>query len=266
MTDRMTFEPLTVHIGSQVQGVNLERDFSPGLADDLFVALMERGVLVFRDQHDLTPATHQALGEALGELNARHPLYETVAGFPDMMVIKNDADNPPESERWHTDMTFQPEPPLFSLLRAHHVPEVGGDTLWSDMRAAYAELPDRIKTLIAGLEAEHSMAHGFRYLYEPEYDKLAFRRARLEQGDITAVHPVVKPHPLTGEPMLFVNEAFTKRIVNLSEEESATILELLFRQVQRERYKLRLKWSPGTLGVWDNFRTQHYAVGDHWPA
>ena len=197
---RLKYKDITVSLGSEVEGIDLERDYSPDIIDELLDAIVSRGVLVFRDQM-LSPIRQVALGEALGELNPRHPVYESV----------KDKDTVPDKQLWHSDVTYQDEPPIFSVLKACRIPDVGGDTLWADMRAAYQRLPDSIRTLISGLRAEHSLAHGFRYLYEPEYDALKHRREQLEKQEREVgnrnVHPLVKPHPISGEPMLWTNYA-----------------------------------------------------------
>lgn len=268
---RLKYKDITVSLGSEVEGIDLERDYSPDIIDELLDAIVSRGVLVFRDQM-LSPIRQVALGEALGELNPRHPVYESVKDHPhpDVLVLWNDKDTVPDKQLWHSDVTYQDEPPIFSVLKACRIPDVGGDTLWADMRAAYQRLPDSIRTLISGLRAEHSLAHGFRYLYEPEYAALKHRREHLEKQEREVgnhnVHPLVKPHPISGEPMLYVNESFTKRIVDLPEAESSAILSMLFMHIQDPILQLRMRWTKGTVVIWDNYRTQHHAVTDHYPA
>lgn len=271
INSKLTFKDLTVTIGSEVEGIDLERDYSPDIVDELLDALLARGVLIFRNQ-SLSSDRQVAFGEALGELNVRHPIYESAKHqpHPDVLVLWNDKDTVPDKQLWHSDVTYQEEPPAFSLLKAELIPDVGGDTLWADMRAAYKRLPESIRTLIDGLHAEHSLTHGFRYLHEPEYAALAHRREQLEQqeraGGQRTIHPLVKAHPVTGEPMLYVNESFTNRIVDLPENESAAILKMLFACVRDPILQCRLKWTNGTVVLWDNYRTQHFAVTDHYPA
>jgi taurine dioxygenase len=268
---RLKYRDITVSLGSEVGGIDLERDYSPHIIDELLDAIVSRGVLVFRDQM-LSPARQVALGEALGELNPRHPVYESVKDHPhpDVLVLWNDKDTVPDKQLWHSDVTYQDEPPIFSVLKACRIPDVGGDTLWADMRVAYQRLPESIKTLISGLHAEHTLAHGFRYLHEPEYAALKHRREQLEKQEREAgqrnVHPLVKLHPISGEPMLYVNESFTKRIVDLPEAESSAILSMLFAHIREPFCHFRLRWTSGTVVIWDNYRTQHYAVTDHFPA
>lgn len=269
--NQLKLKDLTVNIGSEVEGIDLESDYSQDVIDEILDALISRGVLVFRNQ-SLSPARQVALGEALGELNVRHPIYESVKDHPhpDVLVLWNDKDHVPDKQVWHSDVTYQEEPPAFSLLKACQIPDVGGDTVWADMRLAYQKLPESIRTLINGLHAEHTLEQGFRYLYEPEYATLEHRRKEFEKqmqkGGEKYIHPVVKPHPVTGEPMLYVNESFTTRIVDLPENESSAILAMLMQHVRDPLLQVRVKWTNNMLVVWDNYRTQHHAITDHYPA
>jgi len=257
-------EALTVTLGSEVTGVDLSKPLSDAVSDEIYALLLDRGVLVFRDQK-LTPALHEALGEVFGPLAPRHPLYAHVPGHERIMVIRNDAKHPPENEEWHADLTCTPDPPFCSLLYGRTIPPVGGDTLWSDMRAAAAELPDGLFAQLENLDAEHSFECGFAYLREGnEADRAdSFETLTKRQGAV--VQPVIARHPVTGDRLLFVNESFTDHIIGPPAREARAMLDRLLAMVRNPRYQLRVRWRPETVVIWDNWRTQHYAVGDHFP-
>jgi taurine dioxygenase len=122
-------------------------------------------------------------------------------------------------------------------------PPFGGDTLWSNMYKAYDELSPPLQELCEGLTALHNAApHG-----KPER---------------MALHPVVRVHPVTGRKSLFVNEHFTRRIVELSHDESHALLGYLTRWAANPRFTVRYHWTSGTVAMWDNRCTQHCVLDD----
>jgi taurine dioxygenase len=264
----MKLSPITMLLGAEVSEVNLcslsDVDF-----DEIYEALLDRGVLVFRGQ-SLTSEAHVALGRSFGSLVDPHPLYPSVEGFPDIIRVRNDENNPPENEVWHSDLSCRPNPPFVSVLRAALIPPVGGDTLWTDMRAVYDSLPVSLREQVASLSAVHSLAQGFRFLRESEEHAMQDdRKKTLNESDRaknSATHPIVASHPATGRKLLYVNESFTESIVGLSESESTDVLHVLFDAVKNPRHQMRLKWQPGTVVIWDNWTTQHFASGDHYPS
>ena len=144
--------PLTTAIGAEVHGVDLAKPLDSATEDAIYQALLRHLVIFFRDQ-DIPPERHLAFAQSFGELDAPYPHYAHVPGFDRIVMFANDARNPPDTDNWHTDLTFKPEPPFASILVARAVPETGGDTLWASMYAAYDTLPPAIKTQIAPLRA-----------------------------------------------------------------------------------------------------------------
>ncbi len=231
------------------------------LADAVHAALMENSVLVLPDAL-LDPASMVQLGAALGTLGARHHSYVTLPEFEDVVVLTWEGDQKPDAAEWHADMTYRPVPPFASILKAVEVPPVGGDTLWASMFAVHDALDPGLRRDLAQLDAVHDMG--------------AFRTgAYLQGGDAgisealtlagSAVHPVVDQHPVTGRPYLNVSESFTRFVIGLSAPESGRLLTMLFDLVNRPDFQVRLRWQPGTVAIWDNRGTQHYAVADYLP-
>ena len=269
----MKFSPITVKLGSEVSQLDLNQ-LDATMADDIYANLLDRGVLVFREQ-DISSATHVALGESFGPLAARHPLYPGVAGFEDIIRVRNDENNPPENEEWHSDLSCRANPPFVSILRGALIPPVGGDTLWSDLRALHDDLPKELRSRLEQYEALHSLAHGFRFLGDfvaSEANNNAEQRSRLdtlaalEAPGNTTSHPLIVHHRATDRPLVYVNESFTKCVVGIDALESDRLLADLFLRVRNPRYQMRLRWTQGTVVMWDNWSTQHFASGDHYPS
>jgi len=263
MRNRIEFEPLTGCIGARVHGVDLNGEIGDELMGELRRRLLDHLVLLFPNQ-DLSPAAHVALGQRLGELTARHPIYRSVEGFDDIMIIENGPDRSPDSEEWHKDMTFRSNPPQCSLLHAKVLPSRGGDTMFANLQAVYDDLSPEMQAFLEGLTAVHDMEAGFgrSLLRNGEHERLAAIRG-LKEEDRTNVHPVVGIHPITGRKYLGIDDCFVSRIVELSDRESDGVLGMLRAIIKEPKYHLRIRWQPNDLGVWDNVSTQHIGVGDY---
>jgi len=250
--------PITPRIGAEIGGADLS-DLSDGVAQEIKVAFKRHKVLVFRDQH-ISRDQHKAFGKRFGELQL-HPAKTNLGapGDPEIFDIKITAKTRvANGESWHTDLSCEPIPPMASALYITEVPPSGGgDTLFANMEEAYATLSEPVKKLLIGLTAFHSGYKDLRaYGVVPE----------AHQSYPTAHHPVVIRHPETGEPVLFVNEAFTEKINELNRKESDALLDLLYRHIETNtRFHCRVKWQPRTLVLWDNRAVHHHAVWDYFP-
>ena len=235
-------------LGAEVRGLRLA-DLASEPDDDSIAAieqlLLEHMVLFFPDQH-LSVDEHVAFGRRMaeragGELEAHPNLKNAFTEHPEIFELA--ASKGGIADEWHTDLTFQESPSLMSILNMVECPDVGGDTMWANLCLAYDGLSAPMRDLIDGLTALHdAQAHG-----RPEK---------------TAIHPVVRVHPLTGRKALYVNEHFTRRIVELSHHESAPLLDMLTTWVSEERHTVRYRWTKGTIAVWDNRCTQHHVLND----
>lgn len=258
----LTLKPVASALGAEVGNVDLRGPIAEDLFAELRQALVRYQVLLFRNQ-PLEPAQQKALAERFGPLQT-HPAYQTVAGFPEITILESTPEQPTKIEKWHSDMTYRAHPPQATMLRSRVVPEVGGDTLFASMTAAWRGLSTPLQTLLQGLTAVHDFAHGFREsLAEPG------GRQRLEQAllDYPPVeHPVIRTHPESGEQLIFVNELFTTRICGLTAGESEYLLAFLFEHIGAPHFGCRFRWSEDALMIWDNRSTQHKPVNDYFPA
>lgn len=259
---RFAVRPVAPTIGAVIEGVSLADDVDPGLFAELNRALLEWKVLFFRDQH-ISPEQHRDFAAHWGPLES-HPFISLRDDQPHeqpevVRLEKGDTMGGYENV-WHSDVTWREVPSLGSVLRAVEVPEVGGDTLWADMGAAYDRLSDALKARIDGLTAVHDWVPTFGMAMKPE-TREALR------ADFPAVeHPIVRTHPETGRRTLYVNRAFTQHVVGLDPEESRDLLEFLYVQAGFAEYQCRHRWRVGDVAFWDNRSTQHYASSDYFPA
>ena len=258
----LALAPLTPTIGVEVSGLDLRKPVDDATLKDLRQALLDWKVLFFRDQ-DLTTEQHLDFARRFGELEV-HPFAPSKPGYPEVLAITHDDKSKGRENVWHSDVTWREIPSLGSILRALEVPPVGGDTLFSDMYAAYDGLSEAVKARIDGKLAVHDFAH--------------FRRALVKQGktpeEVEAFnraypmmeHPVVRTHPETGRKAIYVNAAFTQHIVGLDKDESDALLAHLYAQAAIPEYQCRFRWSPNAIAFWDNRSSQHYAASDYFPA
>ncbi|GAB2810550.1 TauD/TfdA dioxygenase family protein [Streptomyces daliensis] len=233
-------QPVSGAIGAEVCGVDLGR-----VDDEQFERIHElmlrHLVLFFPDQHELTPEAHVAFGRRFGEVEV-HPFLPKLEGFPEVTLIESDKGG--KADEWHIDVTFQPSPPIASILHLVTCPPAGGDTMWSNQYLAYETLSAPFREMLEGLTAVH-------VLKAPQV------------GELSAEHPVVRVHPVTGRRSLYVTRMWTSHIPQLSRHESDAVLQHLFEHSEQPRFSCRHRWSPHTVALWDNRATQHMAVNDY---
>lgn len=254
--------PLNGNIGAEIRGVDLRRPQSPAEFAVIHGALVNHGVIVMRDQ-DITLDQQMAFGRLFGDLSI-HPFSPNLDDKREVIVLDYSKDNPPHlTDQWHADETFRAAPPLATILRARVVPEIGGDTLFTSMTAAYTGLSERMKQYIHGLEALHDFKP-WRPLFtssEEHQKKLREIEARFPNP----WHPVVRVHPVSGRRILYANAQFCVRLKGLKDDESNLVLNYLYSRAAIPEYQLRVRWQPNTVVMWDNRSVQHYAAHDYYP-
>lgn len=254
-------KPISTFIGAEIGGVNLSQSLSEEVVQEIRKALLKWKVVFFRGQN-VDHAGQVEFTARFGEVTFAHPLGEPepVPGFPQLKPVDRKIYERQYGFRtggpWHTDVTAAINPPAASILRAVNVPDVGGDTQWTNLVAAYEGLSAPLKALADTLKAEHRFNGGG---YQPSNSKFA---ERISVNPLASIHPVVRVHPETGERALFVNPGFVSRIVNVSPEESQLLLELFFKQITKPAYTTRFRWQNGDIAFWDNRATAHLAPQD----
>ena len=266
----MKVEALTCALGAELTGVKLQDAIhDEALFEEIRQALHKHRVIFLREQ-DFSRAEHVAFARRFGDLED-HPVAGSDPEHPGLVRIYKTPEHPGDryENSWHSDATWREAPPFGAVLRCVECPTVGGDTMWANMALAYERLPDSVKTQIAGLRARHSIEASFGAAMPME------KRLALKAQFPDAEHPVVRIHPQTGERILYVN-AFATHFSNFHTPErvrygqdysqgSGELMRYLISQAHVPEYQLRWRWRPGSVAIWDNTATQHYAVMDYPP-
>jgi taurine dioxygenase len=259
--------PLTLAVGAEIGQI----DIAGGVDDETFrevhAALMDHGVVFFRGQ-DLTATQQCDFAGLFGRLRrATRSAFLVEEGVPDMHVLLNDKDRPPNVNHFHSDGIFRAEPEFASILRAVECPQVGGDTIFVGMQAAYNALSEDMKTYLADKDA----VNDFMKLHGSPKKAQSWEGDNYERMDASrranppVAHPMVKTHPVTGRKGLYISESFTASVIGLGDDESRGLLDLLNRHCARPEFQCRFHWQPNSMALWDNRATMHYAVADYWP-
>jgi taurine dioxygenase len=254
---RIEVRPLSPVIGAEVGGVDLREPLDDATFAEIHRAHLDWKVIFFRDQ-PLTHAQHKAFARRFGELEV-HPFLPHVEGHPEVISFAKDEKNQGYENAWHSDVTWRERPALGAMLRARTIPDVGGDTLFSDMYAAFDGLPEGVKALIEKRTALHDFTQSFGRGLSP--GKLAEAQRQYPAVE----HPIARTHPETGRKALYVNALFTSGFPWLAGAEGRELLDLLCRQASVPEYQCRFRWQPDSIAFWDNRAVQHYAASDYWP-
>ncbi|MFE2058473.1 TauD/TfdA dioxygenase family protein [Streptomyces sp. NPDC056465] len=254
----LTVRKIGGRLGAVISGVRLGGDLDPATVAGIRAALLTHKVVLFRGQEHLDEDSHEAFGRLLGTPVA-HPTVPSADGRYSLGI---DSDHGGRANQWHTDVTFVPAYPAFSILRAVVIPPYGGNTLWSNTAAAYAELPEPLKVLADSLRAVHSNDYDYVALRpEARPEALAQYRKVFTSTKFLTEHPVVRVHPETGERVLLLGN-FVQRISGLPGRDSRALLDLFQSHIERPENTVRWQWQTGDVAIWDNRATQHYGVDD----
>lgn len=250
-------EPVGTTLGAEITGVDLTVDQPPAVIDEIRQALHDYKVLFFRDQ-PLTADQHVRFARRFGDLEI-HPALAASADQPELVRFEKGTQMVGVENAWHHDVTWRERPSLGAILHAVAVPAIGGDTLFSDMYAAYDALDADTRAEIDTLDAVHDFTRAFGRHATGE------QQAEMRRRNPSVRHPVVATHAVTGRKHLYVNRIFTDHIVGYDAESSRALIDRLARQADSPEHQVRLKWRPDTVAFWDNRAVQHYAASDYWP-
>ncbi|CAG9975952.1 unnamed protein product [Clonostachys byssicola] len=255
---------ITKSIGAEVTGLQLSQ-LNDKAKDELALLVAQKKVVVFHDQDFATIPIQQAVDFAsyFGRLHV-HPVSGAVPGFPQLhMVYRGPKDvnhdkmleSRTTSVSWHSDVSYELQPPGTTFLFAIEVPESGGDTLFVNQVKAYERLSPAFRERLAGLKVVHS-AH-------EQADAALRNGGQLRRDPITSVHPLVRTHPATGEKALYIQPQFARSIVGYKQEESEALLKFLYQHIAYSQdLQCRVKWAPRSVVVWDNRVTAHSGLVD----
>ena len=263
-------ERLSDEIGVRVSGIDLSEQLSTDDFDFVYQSLVEHKVIAFSGQ-TLSPEQHVAFSKRFGNCDVHSNNQYLLDGFPEILVLSNDLkDGKPigvvdAGVEWHSDLSWQVDPPLGSILHCLKTPDLGGNTGFVNMAAVYQELPDYLKVAVEKLEGVHCVS------------KLLNRRVTISENRVNArefyaqqlekhppvKHPLVYRHPESEEIILFASPRFTIGIADIPEDEGQAILDELFAAVEETNAKLEYQWTQGDVVMWDNRSVLHCAMGGY---
>jgi taurine dioxygenase len=247
-------------LGAEISGVDLAKDLTDDVVAAIRRAWLEHLVIFFRDQ-PLLPKDFLAFARRFGD-PVEYPFVKGLDEFPEIIpVLKLETEQVNFGGVWHSDTTYLDVPPMASMLVAREVPPAGGDTLFANMYLAYETLSPGMKRLLDPLVAiaSSSKADASR----TREDRLKDSARADAKKEYVAVHPVVRVHPETGRRALYVNVAHTVGFEGMTAEESAPLLDYLFRHQTKPELTCRFRWAPGSIAFWDNRCAQHNAINDY---
>jgi taurine dioxygenase len=251
-------------LGAEVSGIDLSRQLAPGEVAALRQALTEHLVVTLPEQalslDDLERVTDDVGGRMVT------PFVKPLPDRPYVIrVLKERDDKLNFANAWHSDLTYLPAPPSFTLLYAQEVPAFGGDTLFQNQYLAYETLSEGLKATLKGLRAVHSAgaAYGTGGYLDRVKDKMSTEIAPSTEAFAETVHPAVIVHPESGRQALFLNPVYTMRFEGWSVADSQPLLQHIYRHATNENFTCRVRWAKGQLTIWDNRATQHNALNDY---
>jgi taurine dioxygenase len=254
--------PLTAAIGAEVRGLDARVPFDDGTVRAVREALLEHLVLFFRGQSvtvDEQLAFAAQFGPPVSASITRHRDAEPLL----FVTLEDSADSPPKADRWHTDVPFVPQPPDLAVLSMLDAPPVGGDTLWASLYAVYDSLSPAMQQAVAGLELELDLGE-VRATIATMYGDAYLRE--LEAEFSYPHHPLVRVHPETGRPALYLCGDNMRGILGMHPAESDALLQFLLSRLDNPNVTCRWRWEQHDLVIWDERCTNHRATADHYPS
>lgn len=253
-------EPIAGPCGAEISGVDLGESLPDAVVAEIRRAWLDHLVVFFRNQ-DLTPAQQLAFAERMGE-PIEYPFVRGIDGYPTITpVVKLEHETVNFGGVWHSDTSYLEVPPMGTMLLAHEIPPVGGDTMFANQYLAYETLSDGMKAMLDGLWSLSSSKKAD--VTRTREDRVRDSAKPGSNSSLEAEHPVVRTHPETGRKALYVSTAHTVKFVGWTEEESAPLLQFLHRHQIRPELTCRFRWTVGAMALWDNRCAMHYPLNDY---
>ena len=255
----------SAQLGVEIRELNLSESFSIEEIKKIRQVWLDYGVAVFPDQK-LSHEQFEKFSLLFG-IFGDDPYLKSLDERPNIVEVKRSAKEkaPPFGGSWHSDWSFQKNPPSATLLHSKIIPPVGGDTLFANTQLAYEDLDDEMKKKINNLEVIHSasLPYADDGFYATEKDNRAMKILPSKKAKETQLHPLVKTHSETKKKCLFINPVYTIGINDYSDEDSFLLLSYLYEHMTQEKYVYRHKWSENMLLMWDNRTVVHQADGGY---
>ena len=259
----MEIIPIAKSLGAEVIGAQLV-NMDIKTYSSIEEAFSRYLVLCFRDQQ-LGPGDLVNLAKRFGGVGET-PYLSGLKDYPDIVpIVKEANEKSPHTfgAGWHTDFTFQKKPPARTLLYALDVPPKGGDTLFANLQEAYESLSKGMQESLSRLRALHSSirSYGPNASLKTHLENMTITNEK-EEPDFES-HPVIRKHPVTGKPALWINPTYTIRFDGMTDQESQPLLDYLNDLITDARFICRVRWKRNSLVMWDNRCTQHSASSDY---
>ena len=256
----MNTESISPSIGTIIHNLDVSQPMTNEILKKLRSIWLERQVIIIRDQR-LTSEQYLGFAKQLGTPDL-YPFLKGLESFPEITpILKKETEIANFGGVWHSDTTYQPCPPMATMLYALELPPIGGDTLFANQVQAYESLSDGLKDTLASLNivcrSDKAVAMATRA------DRIAERGRDTNKNNMVGIHPVIRTHPETGKKALYVNQAHSCHFEGWSIAESEGLLEFLYAHQIKEEFQCRHVWKKGDLAIWDNRCTLHYPVNDY---
>ena len=247
-------------IGALIEDVQLGENLAENTSNEIYDAFLKYQVIFFRDQN-FTSESLLSFAKRIGT-PIIYPFVKGLESFPEITpILKKETDVNNFGGIWHSDTTYQDEPPKGTMLYALEVPEFGGDTEFSNQYLAYENLSEKMKLFLEKQKAVNISGKG--KVTKTRSDVMKHSSVGLKSDELEAIHPVIRTHPETKKKSLYINEAHTTNFVGMTVEESTPILEFLFKHQIKSEFTCRFKWKKGSVSIWDNRCSIHNPINDY---
>ena len=252
--------PISGALGALITGVELKEPLQDPVFEEIYNAFLEYKVIFFNDQ-ELNPETQLRFGKMFGQ-PIIYPFVKGLKDFPEITpILKKETDLNNFGGVWHSDTTYQEQPPKATMLYAVEVPEFGGDTEFANQCMALDHLSEGMRKFLNEQKVINTSGKG--KVVASRSDVMKHSSSGKVVDELRAIHPVVRTHPETKEQALFINEAHSLQFASLSLEESTPLLEFLFKHQIKSEFTCRFKWKKGSVAIWDNRCTLHNPINDY---
>ena len=251
-------------LGAQIEGVDLSKPLDDATTAEIRQAWLDHIVLCFPGQR-IEADQLRAFCARFGELDDNHGSLNRYPDQPHVLALTNKpiqisgktVGGYGRADNWHSDHSYTVRPTTGSFLSAKVLPDVGGETMWTNMYTAYETLSPAFQRIVDGLESMHDIRMSAGYPRRGPEDQ-----AKLLRLNPPVVHPVVRVHPETGRKALYIGDR-VRKFVGMSEEESKPMRDYLIRHAIRYEFIYRHRWTADDLLMWDNRCSMHFAVQDY---
>jgi taurine dioxygenase len=265
----MNIRPISAPFGAEVTGVDLRQPLSDGARTSINDAFVANGVLVFREQNFAGPDQFLAAASNLGDpmppvvATFRLPGYDVIEELTNSAIDKRTGETTPlyRGGSWHTDHSNLECPPKATTLYAIELPPSGGgNTEFTNMMMAFEALDEPMKEKIQGRRAFQA------YLSRRAPRKLLARSEAEKKASDGVWQPLVRRHPESGRPALYLNPMRCDAVESMGEAEGDALLDALYRHCDSPAFQYSHRWSKGDMLVWDNRSCLHQATPVRTPS